>query len=502
MMITLFSTALGAEVTFQRLGFGTEADNGVFSEDIDGDGTRALIALGRGRISIYRPPAGEKSPYSEQAEVLTTGASAYFACVADVLPAKGKEILLLTPAGVSCFAHEDARRHSAKPQSLIACETLLGAPAVRGALAAARGADVDILPWNFAFDADGDGRDDLLIPTAQGIAVYLQKAPGQFAPPITLPVFPGMRLAVIAGPHGDDITPHTLSARSTLPLRFELNLPKIESRDINKDGKPDIICGDVYFAQKAAGGFETVPGPVPPEALPEATRGPMDIDGDGRLDRLLVEHDLSDPFNLITRVRVFMAQKDGKLPERPIRTIVGQNILVYGDFPVHDFLKDGTLGFAMLKVDPAPFPHRYKPGQVEGDLDFYLFDRDKNLYPRSPVYRKPIRMDFKIDPAQAMNVSLGEHYLGNAIRLGGDYNADGRPDLLVWEKSDELAIYFNTGRRNELFSRRPDIWLDKIPAFGRLGIADLNGDGASDIILYGPKDRPNKVVAVYISRLR
>jgi len=211
-------------------------------------------------------------------------------------------------------------------------------------------------------------------------------------------------------------------------------------------------------------------------------------------------------------VRYFLAAADGTIPASPTDTIVWQNILVHAPLPVHDFNGDGALDFAMFKTDITVTEVakwiRQNFGKIDGDLSFFLFNRERNRYERRPAYSKKLNLRFKVDLQDVMIGGVWERYLASMMRFEGDYNADGRLDLLVRQETHAIAIYFNTGHRTNLYGRRPDIVLEQLPMFTGLDVEDLNGDGASDIILseggspFAPAiGRPN-VIAAYISQLR
>ncbi|HRT96022.1 MAG TPA: VCBS repeat-containing protein, partial [Planctomycetota bacterium] len=197
-----------------------------------------------------------------------------------------------------------------------------------------------------------------------------------------------------------------------------------------------------------------------------------------------------------------------RLPENPTQVIVDQNVLIHTNLPLHDFDGDGCLDFAMYKTDITVTEIakwvRQAFGQIEGNLNFFLFNRAANCYGTRPDRRvapsssKPITMRFKVDLMEAMMGLVWERYLSTMMRFEGDYNGDGRPDLLVREKTEQISIYFNTGRRDPLFSRDPDIVLDNLPNFGGLALSDLNADGCTDLLLYS--GNYDQVIAVYISR--
>ena len=506
----LAAGAQSASVTYAPLAFRGAAEHGVFADDVDGDGARDLVALGRGRISIYRGQRGKLYPTTP--ETVLTGPSAYFADVADVAPAPGKELVILTAKGISCFVHHEGK-YATQAVTLLECPTILSLPLLRGAIANVGFATVDVLPWNFAFDADGDGKDDVLVPHGDGTDVYLQTEPGQFAKPMRLRLFP-LIFHSSAGGH----TAGALAGHEAGRVRIIFELAPIERRDVNGDTKPDLACADVWFAQRHTGGFDPVPANVPGGLAAVADRRRVDINGDGLRDRIVEENALDDPFNIVTRVRYFLSDQRGRLPAAPTGTVVGQNILVHTELPVHDFDGDKALDFAMLKTDISPTQPakwiRQGFGKIDGALNFYFFNRALNRYgeragrPVRASYTKAIQMRFRVDLQDVMVGGVWERYLSTMMRFAGDYNGDGRPDLLVREETHRIAIYFNTGRRSALYPRSPDINLTEIPMFGGLDVADLNADGADDLILsaprapFSPAPLRADVIAVYVSQRR
>ena len=503
LFLLLSAAAHGGTVTFQRFVLGNEGENGIYSEDLDGDGRRDIIGLASGRISIYRADPKEESGYSATPEVLVTGPVAYYADVADVRPDKGKEILFLAPDGVWCFVQENGR-YNPRPIQLLKCDTVLSMNAIHGGVALAQVHNVPVLPWNFAFDANGDGLDDVLVPHDKGTDIYFQKPAGQFGKPLTLGLFPLVYHFAAPGHKADEF--RLLTARS---VRLQVIVPGVERRDVNNDGKPDLVCGGYWFAQKLDGTFDPSPAEVPrdllnaPEQAMQAMRR-MDLTGSGRKDGIEEETDPKDLLNITTRVRIFRAGPDGRLPPEPTQTIAGQNILIQSRLPVYDFNHDGALDFAMYKTDIAVTEIgkwiRQCFGKIEGDLNFYLFDKKADAYNRRVSFTKKIAMSFKVDPMEALMGLVWERYLSTMMRFEGDYNGDGRLDLLVREETNTLAIYLNTGDPVRLYRSDPDIVLRNLPNFGGLALNDLNGDGADDIMLYAGNF--DSVLAAYISRRR
>ncbi|HUT36637.1 MAG TPA: VCBS repeat-containing protein [Planctomycetota bacterium] len=501
------SVAHAGGVAFHRLDLGAEAQNGAFAEDLSGSGRRDLIALGFGRIAIFRSDPRQPAGFAPTPELIVTGPTAYFADVADVLPAKGKELLVMTPDGISCFVQENGR-FLTTPRSLIRCDTILVMNAIRAGVEMRDQPAVPVLPWNFAFDVNGDGRDDVLVPHDKGTDLYLQQPAGQLAKPITLALFPLVYHFAPAGPKPDEFR-----QRAARAPWFRVAIVPVESRDVNGDGRMDLVSGAdhlgrrYWFAHKVDGTFDPARASLPPDADEPGnsqTRR-VDINGDKRLDTFIEDTDVTNVFRILTIVRVYLTDANGRPPDKP-QLIRDQNVLIHTKLPLHDFDGDGALDFAMFKTDITPVDIgkwvRQCFGKIDGYLNLFLFDRKANAYPSSPVYRQWVTMRFKVDPTEALMGLVWERYLSTMMRFEGDFNGDGRLDLLLRDKTEQISIYFNSGDRRRLFSSDPDIVLPDLPDFAGIALSDLNGDGCTDLLLYGTVHAggPDHVVAVYVSK--
>jgi len=68
---------------------------------------------------------------------------------------------------------------------------------------------------------------------------------------------------------------------------------------------------------------------------------------------------------------------------------------------------------------------------------------------------------------------------GYLTDLSGDFNKDGRKDLLAYDRPDRLAVYLN---HENSFSSEPDAEVT-VPLDSEFSVVDLDGDGCSDIII-------------------
>jgi hypothetical protein len=81
-------------------------------------------------------------------------------------------------------------------------------------------------------------------------------------------------------------------------------------------------------------------------------------------------------------------------------------------------------------------------------------------------------------------VGLNESGQAQIVNFEGDYNGDGRDDLIVATGKNELSVFLGKEpSKGELFERKPAERI-QIETFGELKPEDLDGDGRDDVILY------------------
>ena len=220
--------------------------------------------------------------------------------------------------------------------------------------------------------------------------------------------------------------------------------------DINKDGELDLI--------KSTWPYE--PWFVPGARAGKVLVGIYLADGQGRLPQ--------EPQQGL--------RKNDWNPAVPVVDVDGDGfadlVLSYGQFDSREGLRKMI---AARKMDVLLKIFFYRPGQG------FASGRER-------------KVSFHLD-LQVLDVNLGRppefERFGD---LNGDFNGDGKRDLLVRESADELRAYFFVSREKG-FSEEPDIRFPCSEAVAWLETMDLNGDGVSDVLVHLNK----KGLKVFIS---
>lgn len=205
----------------------------------------------------------------------------------------------------------------------------------------------------------------------------------------------------------------------------------------------------------------------------------LDVNGDGRTD--LVVWQVSQKLEFKTDIYVFLRGADQQLPERPTQILHCRGLPIpidseYAGSPVRDINGDGVGELVLLELKTHFLSASgLMETALSHGLDWSLTIRSfhHGAFSRLPDASVPITA---ILPA---NVVLGWPFL-----IDGDFNGDGRPDLLVRRSDTQWEIHCST-TDGRWFAREPTMIFDA-PAQGDMEIKDLNGGGLSDIIWHEP----------------
>lgn len=205
----------------------------------------------------------------------------------------------------------------------------------------------------------------------------------------------------------------------------------------------------------------------------------MDVDGDGRED--LVLWHVTGNIETKTDVQIFLRGADQQLPERPSQILHCRGFPIptgstWKMSPVTDLKGDGKCELVLLELKSTFVSLR---GALETalshGLDWALTIRlfHDGGFSRNPDVSVPVT-----------GILPGEVLHGWPVFIQGDFNGDGRPDLLFRRSETQWNIFFST-TDGRWFAPEPAMTFDT-PASGTIEIQDLNGDGLSDIIWREP----------------
>lgn len=218
----------------------------------------------------------------------------------------------------------------------------------------------------------------------------------------------------------------------------------------------------------------------------------QDINGDGNEDVILLH--LVQDVDVKTNILIFLRQKDGKIPEKPSQVLRCRGMPVAGDYPGPSFFspfvdidKDGYLEIVMMELKVRLISaSSIVEAIVSKGLDWVLTIRQ---FKEGKGYSN--RADFKMDITTMLPISA---QFADSINLDGDFNADGRPDLIIRRTQTQCDVYLSS-LANGFYEKKSKLQLE-VPAEGRVFVEDLNSDGISDIYLI---DYEKGKVAVFLS---
>ena len=204
-----------------------------------------------------------------------------------------------------------------------------------------------------------------------------------------------------------------------------------------------------------------------------------DINADGKKD-LILWYAVGD-IDPRTTIIVLIRQEDGKLPEKPNQILrcrgMPINVNYYNQTVslLYDINNDGVLEIVLVALKTKPISASSLVDAVlSKSLDCVLSTR---LFKKGRGYSN--QADFSIDVATVLPLSFS--WVADLIGFEGDFNADGRTDLIVRRAPNQSDVYLSS-TTSGFYERKPALAF-KVPPEGRRFVKDLNSDGVSDIYL-------------------
>ena len=336
--------------------------------------------------------------------------------------------------------------------------------------------DTNAMYLSLSVKTDGDWP-LLLLPAADGLQVWQHRDEWRQAQLIT---------------HSLDIRLRPSLTNSGYTTSFELNL---SVGDVNGDGLDDLIVRhsgagrtNTYnlYLQQTNGLFTLEPALSYADKIePHSWLCWADLNRDGKVD-LIKSIWLNEPSFLPglssgkVLVRTYLADSHGRIPAEP------QQVFRKNDWtaavPVVDVDGDGfpdlALGYSLLDSREG-VRKQVTAQQLDFSLRFYFY-RAVSGFPKEADCRRDVVIH--LDQSALLLGWDRRQYFERFVKLGGDFNGDGKTDLLVRDRGDAISVYFFVARQKG-FSPEPDLRFSCPELIEEWEARDLNHDGVSDLIV-------------------
>jgi hypothetical protein len=359
-------------------------------------------------------------------------------------------------------------------------------------------------------DLDGNGKTDVLLPTAEGASVYLSGPDGLRSEPASRLRFP------LAG----------LQGRSRRTLSHFHPLPEI--RDVDGDKLPDLVLrhasgawdGFRVLRNQGGGRFAAAVAPLGEhkEERPNQTETPVvtffgDLDGDGRAEYVTQEErgpgedagmrkEMQHAKRPKFLFRVHRSRPDLGMEPKPFQQFEAEGYAfdTGGDNDRGRDDDDGEVSVGMKM--PGGFQDLNGDGRMDLialTLDFSMLQAVKVL----TVQRIGIGIDFHVqcqgpgskfapvkglDLSGKFNLNLKNLKIGQISQFAGDFDGDGRSDFTQMGRGKSVTIH--RGRADCSYPAQPDLSLELREAprdLALVQVRDLDGDELTDLMVIQPQ---------------
>jgi len=479
------------EIRFERVDLETEGRvTEIVPADLNGDGkqdlfvvcARQALVFFQGADGSWRKQAHQRFRFHPRTVLFDVG---------DIDGDGKQEIVLLQRDGILAYRLREVRGkllYGLRAQRIAKCPSFFTRPVKK-----------EVRRKELLRDLDGDGALDLIVPQRQGFALLRAEGKGKFAAPALLAAPPEAVLNT-----GWD----RLSGRLFAAYWF----PNPAVRQFDAAGPPEVVMareGTVHVYESAGGG-----------ALPTKEKGRFTIPEQKQFSRTV-----KNPLELDFTMPLVIEDIDNDQRVDVSSTHVGSGT-------TRLFRNKGDLAEAFTKPDltvrakGVTFFSYYVDLDGDERLDLILPRIDKVnvwtilkvLVTRSvPVemlvyYQRPDG-SFEAEPdfIREVEVPVALNSKGDRVRFGssvvvaidGDFDGDGKKDLLFREDDTTLGIYRGLPGRTleEDASTTVEVPSAEEYQFCLPSIADLDGDGNSDVLLrYWSWDRSDDRISLLITK--
>ena len=375
-------------------------------------------------------------------------------------------------------------------------------------------------------DLDDDGRDDLVVPSADGFWIARQLAAGTFAPVVKL----GPREPYLtATAYGE---PRTYGETGITVENMPWYLGRLHRLDYDRDGRTDLaFWNEDHFdihRQRSDGGFSATPEEFVPavsfdfdgayalafqvgdRGVPSLLlglgkrldytllHGLRDLNGDGVADLITLSIAGRRVFSLRGRFDFHFGKPTpggtafAATPDASVETPGPAGGLAWG-YATQRYLDidgDGLvdIGMASVDTDLGGMFRALAGKSIAIDLALHLL-RDGSYSPR-PAAARRVRTAFS--PFQ-------KGVLFPTVLLG-DVNGDGRMDLLIGDRWHRLSVFLGVAGRELFAAEGIGVEVDVPANEANARLVDLNRDGRQDVVIHHPSETSANRVVVLMAR--
>jgi hypothetical protein len=275
--------------------------------------------------------------------------------------------------------------------------------------------------------------------------------------------------------------------------------------DVNGDGREDLMISsgadartNTYrlYLQQTNGLFAQEPSLTYVDKVePYSWLGWADLNRDGRVD-LIKSVWLNEPSFLPGQtsgkvlVCTYMADGRGRISAKPQQVFRKNDWTVA--LPLVDVDGDGypdlALGYSVLDTREG-MKKEITAKQLDYSLRFYFY-RPGAGFPKEADCQRDVIIH--MDQSELLLSWGRSDYFENCVKLGGDFDGDGKMDLLVLDHRDAISVYPFVSREQG-FSLEPARQFSCGGPIEEWRVADLNHDGVSDLIVRLAKQKGYRI---------
>ncbi len=442
----------------------------ILTADLNGDGLKDVIVVHTKGVPprtqrwisfFWQRPGGGLSTAADMAWRLPDAVAAVD--VGDMDEAPGEDLFALTPTGVYRMQRTDPE----------------GSPRLERVISGVTGAvlpSMDFVPsLDFVQDWNGDGRDDIAIVSMGKLLIFETSEADSLSDPQALDIESRVGLRVHESGNGEDYDAVSVTR----------HIPSFAPVDLEGDGDRDLVVhwsDQARFFLRKDGAFSSKPDSALWLRLLdddetsnrdiELSLSVVDVDGDG----------IADLFG-------------GKSTRQGVGDFSSSVELYFGDGTL-DFRRDpdwsttvqGMGSGQWLDIDGDGRREFMLPVVSLGITDLVRILLTKKVKVEFYFYKVPenriISQEADFTKEVTLEVGLDEGGGAQIVNFEGDYDGDGRKDMVAATGENELSIYLGKEpSKGELFERKQEEKI-QVYTFGEFRPLDLNGDRKDDMILF------------------